>query len=167
MNKKTGDEKVVLNIPKEIHQLAERFCRERLRKEKSEKLIKQKREAKQKNIRIIRLKNGLKYATKIYLWAQELRESSAGQELMKASPGSDLFFFNGHVTGTEKVSLGISIPGLFWKYSGLRCPNQRVYSPENLAESVETAILKMASEWIDNGEVWHCIKHRFNYLPEE
>ncbi|TSC84703.1 MAG: hypothetical protein G01um101413_87 [Parcubacteria group bacterium Gr01-1014_13] len=161
MNKKVPTDKTAFNIPKDIHELAQRLYKKRLKKEKSEKLIKQKREAKQKNLRIARLKNGLEYATKIFLWATELRESDDGKELMKASHGSDLCFFNGQVMGTEKVSLGISVSGLFWRYSGLRCSNQRVYSAENLAESVETIILQEVCKWIDNGDVWYYIKHRF------
>lgn len=163
MSKKINKDTPALQIPKEIRELARESRKQRVIKEQADILEKQTRDTEQKRVRAARLKTGLKYATKIFLWAQEFRESNEGKELIKASPGSDLYFFNGQILGIEKVSLGISIPGLFWRNSGMGYSNQWVHSPENLAESVETKILKMASEWIDNGEVWECIKRRFLY----
>lgn len=166
MSKKIKEDKIALKVPKDIRELAQGFRKERIEKEQAERLAKQKREAENKRVRVARLKTGLEYATKIFLWAKALKESDIVQELMKKSY-SNLFFFNGHIAGTEKVSLGISPNGLFWRNSGKGYSNQQVFSPENLAESVETIILESASVWIDDGEVWHCIKRRFDYLQDK
>jgi len=38
---------------------------------------------------------------------------------------------------------------------------------EELAESVDTRILKKVCESLDNGKAWECIERRFDYLKEE
>ena len=166
-------DKPVFEVPKEIRELAQKFCKERTTKEQAERLAKQKRDAEQKRIRAGRLKTGLKYATKIFLWAEALRKSDTAQELIKRSHPptaySSIFFFDGHIAGIEWVGLGISPDNLFLTRAGRMSYifRQPLSSPEDLAKSVETVTLQLASEWIDNGEVWLCIKRRFNYLPDE
>ena len=173
MKKKVSDEEIVLDIPKDIQELAQEFRQQKIKKERSDKLIKQKRKAKEIQLRIIRLKNGLKYATKIFLWAKALRSSPTGWALMENSHPptaySRIIFFDDHIVGVPWIGLGISLKGVFITNGGKGAGlfDQPIYSPEQLAESAETAALKMASEWIDNGQVWHCIKGRFNYSQDE
>ena len=173
MSKKTSKDTLNLQVPKEIRELAQEFCRQRVAKEQAEKLEKRERDAEQKRVRAARLKTGLPYATKVFLWAQALKESDIGQELMKKShpptASSTILFFDGHIVGVEWVGLGISQDGLFltrggrWSHLSRHrgCPRA-----EDLAQSVPTVILEMAGEWIDNGQVWSCIYRRFDYLKE-
>jgi hypothetical protein len=173
MSKKISKDAPALNVPKEIRELAQEFCRQRVKKEQAERREKQRRDAEKKRVRAARLKNGLKYAAKVFLWAQALKESAIGQELMKKShfptAYSTILFFDGHIIGVEWVGLGISSEGLFltrggrWAYFS----RQQMSSPEDLAVSVPTVTIEAASEGIDNGEVWDCIKRRFDYLKEK
>jgi len=169
MSKKNSKDTPALMVPKEICELAKEFHQQRLEKEQAERLEKQKRDAEQKRVRAARLKTGLKYATKVFLWANALKESDIGQELMKKSHPptaySIIIFFDGHIAGEEWVGLGISSEGLFLTRGG-RYPTRRYVSSEDLAESVPTVILEMANNWIDSGEVWNCIKRRFDYLKK-
>ena len=127
-------------------------------------------DAEQRRVRAARLKAGLKYATKVFLWAKALKESSPGQELMRKSHPptaySVIFFFDGHIIGVRWVGLGISPAGLFLTRGGRFFSHHMISSPKNLAESVETVTLEMAAECIDSGEVWDCIKRRFDYLKK-
>ena len=79
MSKKTSKDTLNLQVPKEIRELAQEFCRQRVAKEQAEKLEKRERDAEQKRVRAARLKTGLPYATKVFLWAQALKESDIGQ----------------------------------------------------------------------------------------
>jgi hypothetical protein len=160
--KPVNNRSVALKVPKEIRELAEKFRQQRVEKEQAERQEKQQRDAKQKRVRANRLKNGLEYATKVFLWAKELKESDLGQELMKKL--HEIFFFDDHIIGVEWVGLCISPNGLFMTQQGWRSYRHPLSSPKNLAESVPTVILKAASEWIDTGQVWNCVKRRFDYL---
>ena len=173
MSKKISKNTPALNVPKEIRELAQEFCRQRVEKEQAERLEKQKRDAEQKRVRAARLKTGLKYATKVFLWANALKESDIGQELMKKSHPptacSNIIFFDGHVAEVDWVGFGISPDGLFITLGGRMSFlfHKQMSSPEDLAKSVDTVVLKAASEWIDDGQVWDCIKRHFDYLKEK
>jgi len=173
MSKKISKAAPILNVPKEISDLALEFRRQRTEKEQAERLKKQKRDAEQKRVHAARLKTGLGYATKVFLWAQTLKESDVGQELMKKShiptAYSKILFFDGHIVGVKWVGLGISSKGLFLTHGGRMSHlfHKQMSSPENLAESVPSVVLEVASEWIDNGQVWDCIKRRFDYLKDK
>lgn len=146
-------------FPENIRKLANKLCEQRLVKLRAEK---RKLEADKKRAK--RLKSGLKYAEKIYNWAEAFRASEIGCELMKKLP--DIFIFDERVEGMDWVGLSISPQGLKIKYEG-RWPNQSistVESAEYLAQSVDTKILKRACEWLDDGKIWECIERRFTYL---
>ena len=166
MSKKISKNGPVLEVPREIRELAQEFCRQRVEKEQTERREKQEKDAEEKCVRAARLKNGLKYATKIFLWAKVLKESDVGQELIKKSY-SNLFFFDGHIVGVGWVGLGISPTGLFLTHGGRFHSRHQLSSPKDLAQSVSTVTLKVASEWIDTGAVWDCIKRRFDYLKDK
>lgn len=171
MRKKINKDKPVFEVPKEILELEESFRKQRATKELADKLAKQKSDAEEKRLRAARLKTGLKYAKKIFLWAEALRKSAGGQELMKKAHIPTVYqtitFFDGHIIGTW-VGIGISPDGLFITRGGGRTfHNQQISSPKELAKSVDTMILLAACRWIDNGEVWNCIKRRFSYLNKK
>ena len=170
---KSDEKKISLNVPQTILELANKFAKERIAKERAEKERKETEEAKRKRVRAERLQSGLEYATKVFLWAEALRTSGPGAELMRKAhiptTYSTIIFFDGHIKGVEWVGLGISPNGMFWTRGGRFSVIARkpIASPEDLAMSVETKIVKMASEWIDNGQVWECILRRFDYLKEK
>ena len=172
MSKKISKNGPVLEVPREIRELAQEFCRQRVEQEQAKRREKQEMEAEQKRVRAARLKTGLKYATKVFLWAKALKESSLGQELMRKSHTptaySSIILFDGRIVGMEWIGLGISMRGMFLtgggRYSALT--KKMVTSSKNLAESVPTVTLKVINEWIDTGEVWDCIKRRFDYLKK-
>jgi len=169
---KSDEKRISLNFPQTILELANKFAKERIAKERAEKERKETGEAKRKRVRAERLQSGLEYATKVFLWAEALRTSGPGAELMRKAhiptAYSTIIFFDGHIKGVEWVGLGISPNGMFWTRGGRFSviARKQIASPGNLAVSVETAILKMASEWIDNGQVWECILRRFDYLKK-
>ena len=173
MSKKISKNASALKVPKEIRDLAQEFCRQRVEKEQAERREEQERDAEQKRVRAARLQTGLKHATKVFLWAQALKESAVGQELMKKSHPptaySTILFFDGHIIGVNWAGLGISSNGLFLTRGGrmAHLVRREMSSPKDLAESIPTVILELASEWIDNGEVWDCIKHHFDYLNKK
>lgn len=166
VNKKTRRNKLAINVPKEVRELAQKFRRQRIARELAAQQRKRESDAEQKRIRVARLKAGLLYAIRVFNWAKTLKESNVGQELMKKSHHSNLIFFDGHIVGVEPVRLGISSNGLFMMQQGWRSGGYQLLSPEELAELVNTVILKMASEWIDSDEVWKCIQRRFDYLKK-
>ncbi len=117
MSKKISKDTPAINVPRDICELAQEFCRQRVEQEQAKRREKQEREAEQKRVRAARLKNGLKYATKVFLWAKALKESGLGQELMRKSHAptaySSIIFFDGHIVGVGWVGLGISMQGMF------------------------------------------------------
>lgn len=147
-------------FPENIRKLADKFREQRLAKFRAEK--KRKLEANKKKAK--RLKSGLKYAKQIYNWAEAFRVSEIGCELIKKA--SIIFLFDKRVEGTDWVGLLISAQGLKLKYDG-RSFSQciiLVESAEDLAQKVDTKILKCACEQLDEGKIWECIEHRFNNL---
>ena len=162
----------VLLVPENINKLAKKLRDERVASERLRAQQEQEREAKEKALRAENLKNGLAYARKIFLWTNAFRNSSVGQELMKKShiPGyNSIFFFDGHIENINWVGLVVNPKGLCLNHGG-RNSNlfQRfVHTSKELAEYVDTRILKEACEWLDNGKVWECIERRFDYLKKE
>ncbi len=78
---------------------------------------------------------------------------------------SRITFFDDHIVGVPWVGLVISPNGLFLTSGGRGgfLFDKPMSSPENLAESVHTVILEAACVWIDNGEVWNCIKRHLSH----
>jgi len=163
----------VLLVPENINKLAKKLRDERVASEKLRAQQEQERKSKEKALRAENLKNGLTYARKIFQWTNAFRNSPVGRELMKVShvPTAyhNIFFFDGHVENTNWVGLVVNPKGLCLNHGG-RYSNlfQRlVNTSKELAESVDTRILKEACEWLDNGKVWECIERRFDYLKKE
>lgn len=160
----------LLNFPTDISNLADKFCEDRLEKEKIKKQEKVEREKQEKQLREKRLKDGLKYSKKVYQWTKLFRKSVVGQELMKVShiptAYQNIFFFDGHIEGVDWVGLVVSPKGISLDSGRRWSPLSRkeIKSALDLAASVDTRILELACEWIDNGKVWECIKRRFDYL---
>ena len=152
MKKKVSEDKLVLAVPKEIRKLAQGFRKQRVEKEQAEKRAKQKMDAENQRIRAARLKTGLKYATKIFFWAEALKKIDLGQELMKKSHPptayKSIIFFDDHIIGVDWIGLGISPDGLFLTHGGRGAflSRRQMSSPKELAESVHTVILQLASE---------------------
>lgn len=163
----------VFSIPENINKLAKKLRDERMASEKLRAQQEQERKAKEKALRAENLKTGLVYARKIFLWTNAFRNSIVGQELMRKShiptAYNNIFFFDGHIDNTNWVGLVVNPKGLCLNHGG-RYSNlfQRfVSTSKELAESVDTRILKEACEWLDNGKVWECVKRRFDYLNKE
>lgn len=158
----------VFFVPENIEKLAKKLRDERIASKKLSTKQEQERRAKEKAWHAKCLKTGLVYARKIFLWTNAFRNSSVGQELMKVSPTAyhDIVFFDGHVENTNWVGLMVNPKGLCLNHGGrYRALSQRfVHTSKELAESVDTRILKEACEWLDNGKVWECIERRFDYL---
>lgn len=163
----------VLLIPENIKKLAKKLKDERVASENLRAKQEQERMAKEKAWRAECLKTGLVYARKIFLWTNAFRNSSVGQELMKKShiptAYNNIFFFDGHVENTNWVGLVVNPKGLCLNHGGRYSSlSQRfVHTSKELAESVDTRILKEACEWLDNGKVWECIERRFDYLNKK
>lgn len=169
-----SDNRVSIKFPPDILELTEKFAKERLAKERAENERREAEKAEQIRVRAARLQLGLEYATKVFQWAEALRISGPGMELMKKShiptAYTGLVFFDGHVDKIPWVGLGISTrEGLFLTRGGRMSAlmRQTIASPEDLAMAVETEILRTASEWIENGGVWECIRRRFDYLNDD
>jgi len=162
----------VFFVPENIKQLAEKFREERIASEKLEAQQKQEQKAKERAIRTKRLRTGLDYARKIFLWTNAFRNSFVGQELMKISHETrvykNIFFFDGHIKGVNWVGLIVNPKELLLSYGGRWSVlgRESINSAKELAGSVDTKILKEACEWIDNGKVWECIERRFDYLKK-
>lgn len=162
-----------LNFPADISNLADKFREDRLEKKGVKEQKKVEREKREKQLREERLKDGLKYAKRIYQWAQLFRTSVVGQELMKVghipTAYKNIFFFDGHVEGVGWVGLVVSPKGLLLDSGGRWAVLSRkeIKSASDLATSVDTRILELACEWIDNEKVWECIKRRFDYLNKQ
>lgn len=163
----------VLLVPENINKLAKNYRDERVASEKLRAQQEEERKTKEKALRAENLKNGLVYARKIFLWTNAFRNSSVGQELMKKShiptAYNNIFFFDGHVENTNWVGLVVNLKGLCLNHGG-RYSNlfqRHVHTSKELAESVDTRILKEACEWLDNGKVWECIERRFDYLNKK
>ncbi|MBI2062408.1 MAG: hypothetical protein HYT64_01825 [Candidatus Yanofskybacteria bacterium] len=82
---------------------------------------------------------------------------------------NNIFFFDGHIENTDWVGLVVNPKELLldsggrWSALGRKSIN----SAKELAESVDTRILKESCGWLDNGKVWECIERRFGYLDKE
>ena len=163
----------VLLVPENINKLAQKLRDKRIAIEKLKAQQEQEREAKENALRAENLKNGLAYARKIFLWINAFRNSSVGQELMKKShiptAYNNILFFDGHIENISWVGLIVNPKGLCLNHGG-RYGNlfqEFVRTSKELAECVDTRILKEACEWLDNGKVWECIERRFDYLKKE
>lgn len=161
-----------INFPENIRELAQKFRSQRIEKQRIENQKRWEQEKKKKRLHALRLKTGLVYAKQVFDWAESFRDSDLGKELMRAShiptAYENIFFFDGHVEGVDWVGLVVSPKGFFLnrggRYSTLT--QQAIKSSSDLARSVDTKVLKMACEWIDNGKVWECIERRFDYLKK-
>lgn len=163
----------LLHFPDDISNLADKFRNNRLDDERVRKQKKIEREKQERQTRDKRLKDGLVYAKKIYRWAELFRTSAVGQELMKVShiptAYQNIFFFDGHIEGVDWVGLVLSPKGLSLDSGGRwsTLTRKEIKSALDLAASVDTRILELACEWIDDGQVWECIKRHFGYLNKK
>ncbi len=152
-------------VPDFIAQLADTLY-ERQKKKKEAEVLRRKREEEKEERRLRkRLKDGLQYAEKIFVWAEAFRKSAPAQKLFEVGDGllhhgTNVIFFDGHLKKTEWIGLGVTEKDMYWIGSWYMASERSVESPEELAEDVETKILELACEWIDNGDVWRCIKRR-------
>lgn len=162
-----------INFPDDISKMAQRSKTLRLEKVIQEEFSRKIRREKAARLKTKRVKEGLAFAKKVFVWAESFRESEAGQELMRVShiptAYSNIFFFDGRIEGTRWVGLLVTPQGLFLDNGGrMSCLfRKEINSSRELAASVDTRILKEACEWIEDGRVWDCIKRRFLYLSEK
>ena len=130
---------------------------------KNQSLIEERRRAREKAERI---KNGLKYAKKIFQWAEEFAGTSEGRRLieigMKYNYREGIYFFDEKIPGEAWRGLGISKKGLWWIYNGCCARERYVETPEELASEIEPVILQKAVETLETGQVWECIKTRMS-----
>lgn len=160
-------------FPQNIQDLAKKFRDQRLVKAELEKQRKYKREKEKKRLHALRLKTGLVYAKQVFNWANSLRNSKIGKELMKAShiptAYNNIFFFDGHIKGVDWLGLVVSPEGFFLNYGGRysTLTQRAIKSSSELACMVNTKVLKTACEWINSGKVWECIERRFDYLIKD
>ena len=137
-----------------------------------EKEARTQREKDEERLAAERLEKGLKYAKKIFAWAEIFGASEKGIRFMEVShvpTSSKCIFFFEDIKGRTYIRLGISrIWGLFWDHWTSRFPAfHQMASPKALASSVDTRILKSACEQIENGKVWRCIEKGFDYLKNK
>jgi len=103
--KRRAAEEGSLVVPENIRKLAQKFRDERIAKIKIGGQSKPEREASERFIRAVNLKNGLVYARKIFRWTNAFRRSIDGQELMRVShiptAYSIIFLFDDHVKDAE------------------------------------------------------------------
>lgn len=170
MSKKANKRNI--DFPQKIHKLAEKFRKTRLEEERKARQKKSKEERERKRMQAKRLKSGLPYAEKIFVWAGLFRKSSIGRELMEVShiptAFSNIFFFNKKVGELKWVGFVVSPRGLRLNSGGRynTLTEKQVKSASHLAKSVDTRILQVVCEWIDSGKVWKCIERGFDYLKE-
>lgn len=152
-----------------ISRETERLIENTLKQERLEAKVKVERTKDEERLAAERLKKGLRYARKIFVWAKAFIQSEDGQQLMRVShlprASECIFFFEDE--GGSYIRLGVTFRGLFWDNWMTCLPIfHSMSSPEGLASSVDTKILKCAYEQIESGKVWECIDKGFNYLKE-
>jgi len=81
----------------------------------------------------------------------------------------NIFFFDGHIENTSWVGLVVNPKGLCLNHGGRYSSlfQRFINTSKELAESVDTRILKEACTWLDNGKAWECIERRFDYLNKK
>lgn len=137
--------------------------------------LKKKREESQNRLNSIRKrgKAGLPYAKKIFAWTLQFRKSDIGQKLISMGDSyieKGVFFFDTHLDGVPWCGLGVSSWGVWRHVSGCGARPVPVKTPQELAESVDSEILKAACDEIENEVVWETIRRRMknnryiNYL---
>lgn len=156
-----------INFPDDISKMAQSSKTLRLKKEIQKEFSRKIKREEVARLKTKRVKEGLVFAKKVFAWAESFRESEAGQELMRANY-SEIFFFDGQIEGIRWVGLLVSPKGLSLSNGGRWSVIFRkvIDSPEDLAASTDTRVLKEACAWIEDGRVWDCIKRRFLYLNE-
>lgn len=159
-----------IEFPENISRLAETLIEEKLREERefTDKIKAAK--IKQEKIEKENIKSGIFYAKKIWSWARKFVRADIGRKLIKVSHTPTAYkwvcFFDGHIEGLSWRGLGITDEGVCWMRSGCGATPQLFNSLRDLAK-MDTKILRLACEWIDNGKVWECIERRFDYLKPE
>lgn len=161
-----------IEIPERISKLISGLVEQELNKEREYLAREKAKKLKRQSIERENIKNGLVYAKKIWAWAGIFRNTDIGRKLIKVSHTSAAYnwvcFFDGHIEGRPWRGLGISVKkGVCWMRSGCGATPQALESPKDLARVIDTEILKLACEWIDNGKVWECIEERLGYLQLE
>ena len=160
-----------MKIPRSLKNHAARLQQNALREEQEEiKKEKAKSEHKQQE-KEEQIKNGLPSAEKIFAWATEFTRDETGRTLIKMGniygTLDGACFFDGHVEGEARRSLGIGSRGLYWHQAGCGAREHYVYAPIQLAAKISPKILKLACEWIQTGEVFACIERRLEGRGKE
>ncbi len=166
-------ERVEIVIPDELRAFAE-AQHQAFQAEHAEEAQREAREkARQAAALRKQIMQGLPFAERISAWALAFREDAAGRQLIEV--GHDelhyirrhgVYFFDGKAEGCPWRGLGVGSQGLWWMASGCGASPQYVRSPEELASAIPSAILQVACEWIDSGEVWNCIKRRLGQVSQ-
>lgn len=155
-------------IPREVVQLANTL-HERMREENEVAEQREQIENERRNKETSRKRAaGLAFAEEIFIWALLFRESAEGKKLIEVGHPTlfswhetGIFLFDGDIKGTSWRAIGIGEKGVWWLANGCGSRPVHVTSPEELAEQVDTKILKQAVAWLEDGRVWECIKRIF------
>ena len=146
----------IKKLSKELHEAKIKKDKEDLRRKYEENL------ARKKSIRS-RVKAGLPYAKKIFEWTSQFRKSDVGQKMLRVGDSyieNGIFFYDAKLEGMHWRGLGVSSSGIWWHHSGCGARPMPVRTPKELAETVESEILKASCNEIETGTVWETIRRR-------
>ena len=100
---------------------------------------------------------GLKWAKKIFKWAESFRKSDNGKKLFQLK-GSIICFFDEKVMGSPWRMLGIDEENLYWHSFGCCSHYHELETPINLAELADPEVLEEVWHLIESGGVWETMK---------
>lgn len=153
-----------MKIPKKLVNLVDKVRKKRNEAEaqRAADLLEQDKKRKKELRR--RIKNGLKYAEKIFEWVNKFSESKEGKKLIDAGSRYNhqqgIFIFTEKVLGRGSRALGVSEEGLYWIAFGCGARENYMETPEELASQIDPEILKLACETLEDGRVWKCIEEQ-------
>ena len=151
-----------MNIPKGLVELAEQVQKKKEETALADVAACLLAEAKRIVEMANRRKRGLKYAQKIFDWAREFRRMTEGKKIIEIGVKYDhrkgIYFFTEKAPGRGSRALGVSKKGLWWIQFGCMAMENYVETPEELALQIDSEILKLACETLDDGRVWKCIE---------
>lgn len=148
-----------IDMPASIRLAAEAVNQRSERKKRSDEIKRKRYEKKEKIEARDRQKKGFRYAKKLLRWVHAFIESEDGRKLLKASR-YHLYIFDEDLPGVAWKAIGVSEGGLWWMRNGCGAKPEFCNTPEDLADEVDSKILKEACAWTDSGKVWECIERR-------
>ena len=155
-----------MEIPKSLIKLAKEIREKRGEKIIAEIVANVERKRIERKKTEDRIKAGIKYARKIFKWVKKFERSDDGLKIIhtgvKHRYREGIFFFDAKVPGFDWRGLGVSEKGLWWTYNGCGAREQYVKTSKELASQVESEILKVACETLEDGRVWKCIAERIS-----